>query len=207
MWYTRNETLFVNCGFSWLTQFWSPTHELLAGSILFSIFFSPDIGEHPRSPFSTPPLSNCFFLLFLTPSIDEFPTFFFVKLGFSRGFEGRGSRYVRLLMSVLHCNENPIYIFLSWELHDRSPNFHIHVSVSDLHIPMIGPHIFVQQIDCGNISKAHRHMNVEIGMWARYSFSWNICSVVWDGTYWPKMIFSEFCGVGSPFIIVILLTI
>ncbi len=26
-----------------------------------------------------------------------------------------------------------------------SPNFHIHVSVSDLYIPRIGPHIFLQQ--------------------------------------------------------------
>jgi hypothetical protein len=35
-----------------------------------------------------------------------------------------------------------------------SPNFHIHLSVSDLYIPRIGPHIFLQQnrqIDCGNI--------------------------------------------------------
>jgi hypothetical protein len=35
-----------------------------------------------------------------------------------------------------------------------SPNFRIHVSVSDLYIPKIGPHIFLQQnrkTDCGNI--------------------------------------------------------
>ncbi len=30
-----------------------------------------------------------------------------------------------------HCNENPIYVFLSWELRGLSLNFHIHVSVSD----------------------------------------------------------------------------
>jgi hypothetical protein len=42
-----------------------------------------------------------------------------------------------------HCNENPIYVFLFWELRDLSPNFHIHVSVRDLYIPSprIGPHI------------------------------------------------------------------
>ncbi len=42
----------------------------------------------------------------------------------------------------VHCNENPIYVFFFWELHGLSPNFHIHVSVSDLCIPRIGPHIF-----------------------------------------------------------------
>jgi hypothetical protein len=39
-----------------------------------------------------------------------------------------------------HCNENPIYVFLFWELRGLSPNFHIHVSVRDLYIPRIGPH-------------------------------------------------------------------
>jgi hypothetical protein len=33
-----------------------------------------------------------------------------------------------------------IYSFL-WELRSLSPNFHIHVTVSDLYIPRIGPHI------------------------------------------------------------------
>jgi hypothetical protein len=34
----------------------------------------------------------------------------------------------------MHCNENPIYVFLFWELRGLSPNFHIHVSVSDLYV-------------------------------------------------------------------------
>jgi hypothetical protein len=34
----------------------------------------------------------------------------------------------------------PIYVFLFWELRILSPNFHIHVNVSDLYIPRI--HIF-----------------------------------------------------------------
>ncbi len=29
----------------------------------------------------------------------------------------------------MHCNENPIYVFLFWELRGLSPNFDIHVSV------------------------------------------------------------------------------
>ncbi len=54
----------------------------------------------------------------------------------------------------LHCNENSIYVFLSWELRCLSPNFHIYVYVSDLYIPRIGPYIFLQQngqTDPGNI--------------------------------------------------------
>jgi hypothetical protein len=35
----------------------------------------------------------------------------------------------------MHCKENPIYVFLFWELRGLSPNFHIHVSMSDLYIP------------------------------------------------------------------------
>jgi hypothetical protein len=54
----------------------------------------------------------------------------------------------------LHCNGNPIYVFPEKELRGLSPIFHIHVSVSDLYIPRIGPHIFLQQnrqTDRGNI--------------------------------------------------------
>jgi hypothetical protein len=43
--------------------------------------------------------------------------------------------------SSRHCKENPIYVFLSLELHGLSPNIHIPVPVSDLYIPRIGPHI------------------------------------------------------------------
>jgi hypothetical protein len=45
-------------------------------------------------------------------------------------------------------------INLGKELRGLSPNFHIHVSVSNLYNPRIGPHIFLQQnrqIDPGNI--------------------------------------------------------
>jgi hypothetical protein len=53
-----------------------------------------------------------------------------------------------------HCKENYIYVFLFWELRGLSPNFNIHVIVSDLFIPRIGPHIGLQQnrlTDPGNI--------------------------------------------------------
>ncbi len=47
-------------------------------------------------------------------------------------------------VSSVHCNGNSVYIFLFWELRGLSPNFHMHVSVSDLYIPRIGPrlHLF-----------------------------------------------------------------
>ncbi len=53
-----------------------------------------------------------------------------------------------------HSKENHIYVFLFWQLRGLIPNFHIHVSVSDLLISRIGPHIFLQQnrqTDPGNI--------------------------------------------------------
>jgi hypothetical protein len=65
----------------------------------------------------------------------------------------------------MHLNENPIYVFPEKELCDLSPNFHIYVSVSDLNIPRIGPHIFLQQ-------------NVEIGTERPHdSFSGNIYGI------------------------------
>jgi hypothetical protein len=45
----------------------------------------------------------------------------------------------------MHCKENPINVFLFWELRSLSPTFHIHVSGSDLYIPRIGPHISMPQ--------------------------------------------------------------
>ncbi len=36
-----------------------------------------------------------------------------------------------ILVTAPHCNENPIYVFLFWELLGLSPNFPIHISVSE----------------------------------------------------------------------------
>ncbi len=36
-----------------------------------------------------------------------------------------------LLNGTPRCKENPVFVFLSWELLGHSPNFHIHVTVSD----------------------------------------------------------------------------
>jgi hypothetical protein len=79
----------------------------------------------------------------------------------------------------LHCNGNSVYIFLFWELRGLSPNFHIHVSMSDLYIPRIGPHISSSRkcrtIHRGNIQFVQRHMMWKLELRPRYSFSGNIC--------------------------------
>ncbi len=54
----------------------------------------------------------------------------------------------------VHYKEKSIYVFLFWENRGLSPIFDIHVSVSDLYFPRIGPHISLQQnrqTDPGNI--------------------------------------------------------
>jgi hypothetical protein len=43
---------------------------------------------------------------------------------------------------IEHCNKNLIFCMY---FQKSKANFHIHVSVSDLNIPRIGPHIFLQQ--------------------------------------------------------------
>jgi hypothetical protein len=53
------------------------------------------------------------------------------------------SRAMGMMRGKPHCNENTIYVFPEKELRDLRPNFHIHVSVSNLCIPRIGPHIFL----------------------------------------------------------------
>jgi hypothetical protein len=57
----------------------------------------------------------------------------------------RGDEGAHTVLFSTHCNENLIYVFPEKELRGLSPNFHIRVSVSDLYIPRIVPHIFLQQ--------------------------------------------------------------
>jgi hypothetical protein len=62
--------------------------------------------------------------------------------------------------------ENPIYVFSEKELCGLSPNSYIYASASDLYIPRIGPHIWLQQnrqTDSGNIFISHRYVSVGIG--------------------------------------------
>jgi hypothetical protein len=67
------------------------------------------------------------------------------------------------------------------------PNFHIHVSVSDLYIPTIGPPILLQQNRwtdrAWNIPQiAHGYMNVGIGTNATHFHFWKY--TVFDSTFW-----------------------
>ncbi len=52
-----------------------------------------------------------------------------------------------------HYNENPIYVFLFWELRGLSPNFHVHVSVSDLYSQGRSTYFLqqIRQVDSGKI--------------------------------------------------------
>jgi hypothetical protein len=57
------------------------------------------------------------------------------------------------LYTAMHCTENLKQIFPEMKLLDLVPNFYIHVSVSDLYIPTIGPQMQYSKIggDRGNI--------------------------------------------------------
>jgi hypothetical protein len=60
---------------------------------------------------------------------------------------------------MTHCKENPIYLFLFWELRGLSPNFHIHVSVSDLYVlrfaPMRGIYLHKIRLTLNKIKKSY----------------------------------------------------
>jgi hypothetical protein len=57
----------------------------------------------------------------------------------------------RHFIMYTHCNENPIYVSLFWELRGLSPNFNIHLSVSDLYSPRIGLNISSNRIGRPNV--------------------------------------------------------
>ncbi len=80
--------------------------------------------------------------------------------------------------AVLHCNGISVYIFLFWELRGLSPNFHIHVFVSDLYIPRISPHISFSRKGrpiVGIYNSLTDTWMWKLGLRPRYSFSGNIC--------------------------------
>jgi hypothetical protein len=59
-----------------------------------------------------------------------------------------------LVSDIPHCEENPIYVFLFWELRSFNPKFPTHVSVSNLYITRSTYCISLQQnrqTDPGNI--------------------------------------------------------
>ncbi len=88
----------------------------------------------------------------------------------------------RLHLCAPHCNGNPIYALLFLELRGLSPYFHINVSVSDLHISRIGPHISCNRIGrsiVGIYKSLTDTWMWELGLWPRNSFSGNICFGYW----------------------------
>ncbi len=77
-----------------------------------------------------------------------------------------------------HCNGNSVYVFLFWELRGLSPNFHIHVSVSNLYIARIDPHISSSRKGrpiVGIYNSLTDTWMWKLGLRPRYSFSGNIC--------------------------------
>jgi hypothetical protein len=66
---------------------------------------------------------------------------------------------------ILHCKEDPIYVFPDIDLRGRVPNFHIHVCICEYFIyPTIGPHILLQQKRQTDINRSKiLHMNAGIG--------------------------------------------
>jgi hypothetical protein len=73
---------------------------------------------------------------------------------------------------ILHCIENPIYVFTEKELCGLSPDSYIHVSVSVFCIPRIGPHSTyltaakqtdpILEMKCINTSQIYECRNWEI---------------------------------------------
>jgi hypothetical protein len=55
-------------------------------------------------------------------------------------------KIVQTKILLQHCKETLIYVFPDKELRGFSPNFYIHVPVSDLYIPTFGPPIFCSRI-------------------------------------------------------------
>ncbi len=108
-------------------------------------------------------------------------------------------------ISLEHCNGNSVYIFLFWELCGLSPNFHIHVSVSDLYIPRIGPHISSSRKGrpiMGIYNSLTDTWMWKLGLGPRYSFSGNICFKFWAFCLCSEGHSKVCCHVHSPFFII-----
>ncbi len=83
-----------------------------------------------------------------------------------------------VIYKLITLQQKPHFCILFWELRGLGPNFHIHTSVSDLHIPRIGPHISCSRIGrsiVGIYKSLTETWMWKLGLWPRNSFSGNIC--------------------------------
>jgi hypothetical protein len=75
---------------------------------------------------------------------------------------------------MVKCKQDPIYVFPELKLRGLVPNFYIHVSVSDLYIPTIGPPIVLQQ-----------NRQTILGIFVS-NFRYSVFGVWWCGRDWPN---------------------
>jgi hypothetical protein len=91
-------------------------------------------------------------------------------------FKGRCYVYKSAPTLQRHNTENLEQIFPEKAMRGLSPNFHIHVSVSNLYIPTVGLPILLQAI-CGPVLGIHKSLTGTwmwyLGLRPRYSFSRN----------------------------------
>jgi hypothetical protein len=93
----------------------------------------------------------------------------------------------------MHCTENLKQIFPDMKLRDLVPNFHIHVSVSDLHIPTIGPQTQNSKIGGPIVEKLYiNHLQIhESRIWKRGS------AVSFLGIFVSNFRYSEWESIGK----------
>ncbi len=72
------------------------------------------------------------------------------------------------------------HVVLFWELRGFSPSFHIHVSMSDLYIPRISPHISCRRIGISMVGIYKSLTDTwmwKLGLWPRNLFSGNLFQI------------------------------
>jgi hypothetical protein len=90
--------------------------------------------------------------------------------------------FFRLGLRFPTLNENPSYVFLFWELRGLSSNFCIHMSMSDLYIPRIVPHISCSRIGRSIVEYINRSQTHACGDVAAQFLFWEyLFSNFW---YW-----------------------